>query len=690
MSIRKKVFLAVLGLCLASVLLIAGANFIQLFKSRNDLISRQETQSKTLRESNVSALIKNSQDNALTLAQSQSRIIMAKFNDIIGDMNALKSYLEDLYKDYRVENSFYPDEKVFLEPGVKLNDVKDELSRIRSFQDISRNILKDAEYNEAAFYASESGFMLDSKDTDYSQSKDTDRRQRDWYTGAVKKKDIYWTEVYTDLITNELMVTCSMPVYKPDGSLAGVVSNDIFVKDMTSEILGESSDLIKYIFLTNDFGRFIIGSISDKSLGDFLSTEHVNQVIEKISTVNSDETGTVIGDGVMVGYGGISKTNWRLGVLLDYDKIIEPANNVGTAIETSNEETVNAINSEIKRQLFISLILAVLISALVVYISERISKSITNPIEVLEEGVKVISSGNLDYKIDLKTGDELENLANSFNKMSIDLKNYINNLEKVTKDKEKIKAELSVATTIQESMLPCVFPAFPNVKEFDIYATMDPAKEVGGDFYDFFMLDEENLAFVISDVSGKGVPGALFMVIAKTLIKDRAMTGGSVSPSAVFERVNNRLCENNGAGMFLTSFMGVLNLRTGKLTFANAGHNMPLVYRKDKDSYEWLKTKPKFVLAGFPNLKYKDEETLLNKGDKIYLYTDGVTEALNPNSELYSDQRLFDELNNQNAKNLNPKDTLVYMAKSIEKFVNGAEQSDDITMLMIEVKEVKE
>ncbi len=296
-----------------------------------------------------------------------------------------------------------------------------------------------------------------------------------------------------------------------------------------------------------------------------------------------------------------------------------------------------------------------------------------------------IRGGNLDAVIGVKTNDEIGRLAASFNAMTGELKDYMANLTRVTADKERIATELNVATKIQTSMLPCIFPAFPERTEFDVYATMNAAKEVGGDFYDFFLVDDTHLAVVMADVSGKGVPAALFMVIAKTLIKNHAQSGET--PRDVFVNVNNQLCENNDANMFVTAFMGLLEIETGKFTYVNAGHNPPLVARAGQ-SFEWLTTKPGFVLAGMEGMKYVQQEILLAPGDRVFLYTDGVTEAMNPAGALYSDPRLIDFFNSADMRGRDAVDTLAALRADIDRFADGAEQSDDITMLMLEVKTV--
>ena len=255
-------------------------------------------------------------------------------------------------------------------------------------------------------------------------------------------------------------------------------------------------------------------------------------------------------------------------------------------------------------------------------------------------------------------------------------------LERQAKDSEerqRIETELDVANRIQADMLPCIFPAFPERPEFDIYAVMNPAKEVGGDFYDFFMVDEQHLAVVIADVSGKGIPAALFMVIGKTLIKDH--TKPDISLGAVFSEVNDLLCDANSEGLFITAFEGVLDLVTGEFHFVNAGHEIPFIARERED-YEPYRIKPGFVLAGMENMKYQAGSIQLAPGDKIFQYTDGVTEAMNGKEELYGMERLGSVLRMNTAKK--PEELLAAVKEDVDVFAGGAPQFDDITMLCVE------
>ena len=247
--------------------------------------------------------------------------------------------------------------------------------------------------------------------------------------------------------------------------------------------------------------------------------------------------------------------------------------------------------------------------------------------------------------------------------------------------RQRIETELNVATQIQADMLPRIFPAFPERPEFDIYASMTPAKEVGGDFYDFFLVDDDHLALVIADVSGKGVPAALFMVVAKTLLKNAAQAG--LSPAQALETANNQLCENNEAEMFVTAWLGIYEISTGKLTAANAGHEYPAI-RHGGGGFELYKDRHGFVLAGMENARYREYELELAVGDALFLYTDGVAEATDGENALYGTGRLLSALDRE--PDASPERLLQIVKRDIDRFVGDAPQFDDITMLAIQRK----
>ena len=277
--------------------------------------------------------------------------------------------------------------------------------------------------------------------------------------------------------------------------------------------------------------------------------------------------------------------------------------------------------------------------------------------------------------------EELSNLAHSIDTMETDMVQYIENLTAITAEREKADTELALAKSIQEDSLPTTFPAFPDRKEFDIYASMTPAKMVGGDFYNFFLIDDDHLAIVIGDVSGKSVPGALFMMVANILLSDRTRMGGT--PAEILAFVNNRIYETNKADMFVTLWLGILEISTGRIVAANAGHEDAAVCHKD-GSFELFKTKHDFVIGAMKNMQYQDFEIRLEKGDKLFLYTDGIPEATDKYNQMYSLDRMLDTLNRY--KDRTPQEILDGIHQSINAFVGEAPQFDDVTMVCLELK----
>ena len=276
---------------------------------------------------------------------------------------------------------------------------------------------------------------------------------------------------------------------------------------------------------------------------------------------------------------------------------------------------------------------------------------------------------------------EIDELSGAIDTMETDMVNYIDNLTAVTAEKERIGAELSLASTIQENSIPNIFPPFPDRNEFDIYASMTPAKEVGGDFYNFFLVDDDHLAFVIGDVSGKGVPAALFMMVTNILISDRTHMGGT--PDEIMTFVNHNLCEHNKADMFVTVWLGILEIPTGKVVFANAGHDDAAVYRHGGE-FEFHKTRHGFVAGGMDGVKFKRFELTLEPGDKLFLYTDGVPEATDANNGMFGMERMLAVLNENREKD--PQGILDGVRASVDAFVGEAPQFDDLTMLCLEYR----
>ncbi len=333
--------------------------------------------------------------------------------------------------------------------------------------------------------------------------------------------------------------------------------------------------------------------------------------------------------------------------------------------------------------IMISTILLSLFAA--IFVTSYLTRQVVKPI-------KMVSKEATRFAMENTKGEPFENiseikeisgLAHYMHKMETDMLEYIENITEITAEKERIGAELSLARNIQISSIPNEFPPFPDRKEFDIFASMTPAKEVGGDLYNFFLIDDDHLAIVIGDVSGKGIPAALFMMVSNILIMDWMHINDS--PAEVMNSINDIICARNAADMFVTLWLGILEISTGRIIACNAGHEDAVIYRKNGD-FTLTRTKHDLVVGALPGIKYHDYEITLNPGDKLFIYTDGATEATDNENRMYTLEKVVETLNK--VKDGSPREIVEGLHRSLDEFVAGAPQFDDITLLCIELKEV--
>jgi len=487
-----------------------------------------------------------------------------------------------------------------------------------------------------------------------------DYHSSNWYReiagNLTTENHVVWTKPYIDDSGSlSLMTTAGSGVFDEKGNLLAISTVDWKIEKIVDKLSAIKPTEKSFVLLYSPEKNYIItNTYTNSKAGD--SLKNIPWDI-KATSFEFDGTAYLSFDRTM-------NNGWILSVNIPKNEIFS--------------------EGEKGRRYFLwMLAIAAVINVLIAYF--LVSKLINNPLKHLACEVSKLAFGHLDTRIEIKSKSELGLLAETFNKMASDLQAAIEANARERAEKERIDTELGVATQIQASMLPCIFPPFPDRHEFDIFASMLPAKEVGGDFYDFFFVDENNLAVIIADVSGKGVPAALFMVIAKTLIKNNACSGKNLKD--VFEIVNNVLNENNDTLMFVTAFMGYYDITSGKFVYVNAGHNPPLIKRCG-GSYEFLKIDPHFFLAWNKDTQYSEEEIILHPGDVLYLYTDGVTEAMNKDNELFSEQRLLGVLNKYGDSP--PKELLPAVKQEIDSFADGTEQADDITMLALKVNTISE
>lgn len=667
-SIYSKIRKNILGVALVFAILLTVL-FLAILAVQWVRMNRDnEVLSENLVDSTTDCVSSYGENVAETLAEAYTRQIDQNFLQARKEVEAVANYMTSLYTSPPRNREEEPAEtdSIALISGTGPEEVREELGIIVSGRDYIRSIpdYDTDKLNVLDIYlTTESGMVLDGSGKDYTGQAYTDLREEKWYKGACEKKGAYWAEPFLGKETGLKKITCSVPFYGPGGEIKGVACIDLAVDNIYETALKINSNQVKHVILLDASGRVMVNpdryELSPEDAGD----------------------GTSVRDGEVLVVSQIPENKWKLSVVLDQKELEQMVLQLRQTIADSGSK-----QNDMTRKLMITLgaIIAV-VTALgigaVMRISKRVANSLVSPIEILNTQVQGLGRGRLE-PVSLSSDDEIGELAVSFNRMIEELREYINNYARVSADKERIETELNVATQIQADMLPSIFPAFPERREFDLYASMTPAKEVGGDFYDFFLVDDDHVALIIADVSGKGVPAALFMVIAKTLLKNCTQTG--LSPGKILEKVNNQLCENNDAEMFVTTWLGILEISSLKMTCVNAGHEYPAIRRKG-GKFELYKDRHGLVLAGMRDVKYGEYQIQLEKGDCLYVYTDGVAEATNGQEELYGTERMLCALNSR--KGAGVEELLEMVRADIDQFVQDAPQFDDITMLSLEIKE---
>lgn len=493
-------------------------------------------------------------------------------------------------------------------------------------------------------------------------------RYQDWYQIPMELNRPVWSEPYYDEGGgNILMATYSVPFKNPNmpSETDGIVTADISLAQLT-DIVSEIKILkTGYAVLLSKTGAFITHPD-----GKLIMNETIFSQAEKDNNPQLREMGRKM----IAGETGFALTETEnLGKCWIYYAPI-PTNGWSIALFFPQNELMASITSLTNRTLLLS---AAGLCALVIVIL-MLSRSITKPLKAMSTAAEIIGTGNFDAPVPtLETEDEIGRLACTLHYMQDELKEHIRRLTETTAVKQRIESELNIARDIQLSFLPKLFPPFPDNHHFDIYALIQSAKEVGGDLYDFQMLDDEHVCFVIGDVTGKGVPAALFMAVTKTLLKVTATK--NLSPDLVLAAVNDDLSEGNEKAMFVTTFIGILNIRTGEVVYSNGGHNTPLIIRADNTA-AYMEPLEGVVVGAMNGMTFQKASVKLNPGDMIFLYTDGVTEATAPGNELYGEDRLLADL--QGVSALPIKEIVHSVLGKLIEFSQG-DQADDITMLVI-------
>ena len=513
-------------------------------------------------------------------------------------------------------------------------------------------------------------------------------RERPWYKGAVAADGLFFTGIERDAFSNRLQVTCSVPV-KLNGEIVGVAGLDVIMESV-ADLNSDDSNPGTYVYVVNDRAQVILGhdsgsifEISDQAVDlRSLNNEELSQFIDRALCEVTGLNAVTIGNKSYYMVGAPMPTvGWAVISVIDKELTERPEKLLLGEYNRINDEASGKFSDGTARTRVTSIIILAILFVIGLAAALIAARRIVKPIEQMTRSIVRSSQTGETFKMEdcYRTDDEIELLAESFEDLSQKTKRYIGQITEITAEKERISTELSLATKIQAAMMPHIFPAFPGRPEFDIYASMDPAKEVGGDFYDFFLIDDDHLCMVMADVSGKGIPAALFMMASKIILQSCAMLGQS--PAEILTKTNEAICSNNQEEMFVTVWLGILEISTGKLTAANAGHEYP-VLKSGSGEFKLLKDKHGLVIGAMDGMKYSEYSVQLEPGTKLFLYTDGVPEATNGENELFGVERMLTALN-KSADDA-PQKILNDIRAAVDDFVREEEQFDDITMLCME------
>ena len=531
-----------------------------------------------------------------------------------------------------------------------------------------------------------------------------DAKRRPWYVGALVHERTYFTPVNLDAYTGEPQIMVGVPVYV-NGELAAVCGGSIRMETMGNIVsnaqLGDYTDSC----LINENGNVLYSSRSEGELGletnglKSLQESSNPQLVALVSEALEGDVGfsliTIDGENTYIAYAPVKTVGWTQLLVISQEDLNLTGRVLMEKTDSVMEKSLTEVRKTESMTVLGDLAIAAALLVLATLASMVLANGLVRPIRRMTQRVSQMEGDNMSFHVDqaMLTGDEIEVLARSFEDMSVKMQGYVAEIVAITSEKQRLETELSVASQIQENMLPTHFPPFPDRNEFNLYAVMDPAREVGGDFYDFFLIDDDHLAVVVADVSGKGVPAALFMVISKTLIKNVTLSGVYTSPAEILKDVNNRLCEGNEDNMFVTAWLGILTISDGSLLSACAGHEYPVFYRKN-EGFILEKDPHGLAMGGMEGVRYKDAVWKMHPGDLLFLYTDGVPEANNSAHELFGNERMLTSLDrslrelggDQETDDMDLYLFLRAVREQIDDFVGETPQFDDLTMLCLEYR----
>lgn len=710
LDIRRKVLFLVLSGSLLTFILITVFFVFSMLHARKTLDDQTEALAGSAAEYAEELLEAEIKKRMEETTRMRAQVINNGLIETVADVIFISEEMSDLlqkgvrFSEEPVPNAMYTDVPagrpfILYSPSLVKQGVSSSLqNEIDRASGIFGTLERMSRYYPNAFAGSKNGYLLmvqekgEANAISYfcgeSVRSSYDPRERSWYKLGKDVTEPVFTDSYLDAGTGDLCVSAVMPYYDA-GGVAGVVGLDCSIQDLYEQIRQTAISRNEHSFILGKKGEIIVSSKKEGILSPSRERQDLRQsgdaslAREAANMVEGKSDIRVVSvDGVeyYLAYAPLKLQGWSFGTLVKKEEALAPAMEAKSEVHDWMEDFRTMLRNELAgNTAALAVALALLLAGFIAF-STWSAKQFVKPILELEDGVKQIARGNLDKTLSLQTGDEIEQLADSVNNMTAALKTHIADLSKMTAEKERITAELSVARHIQEGMLPKTFPAFPDKTEFDIYASMQAAKEVGGDFYDFYLVDEDHLAVTIGDVSGKGVPAALFMVVARTVLQNNTLLLKKAEAlGEIMARANDRLCQDNEEDMFVTVFTGILNIRSGEFCYANAGHNRPLL-RHGKSGFAWLPKADTCMMGLMEGMDFPVRKLQLDPGDCLFLYTDGVTEAMDEGGSLFSNDKL-EALLGTVPDDAEAKDILAMVSEAVKAHAGNAEQSDDVTML---------
>ncbi|MCM2465514.1 SpoIIE family protein phosphatase [Methanoculleus oceani] len=698
-SVRTKFLLVFLGLSTAALLFAGTLAFVQMDDVSWYALERSTDLGNRAINDSTTALERNAEESLLRLAQDQAYISNIVFEQVSGDLEVMGRYAATVMENPSMVRPRYfylqdeePEDRratsvLFLAPGIE-GDLPEERNAAGVMDDIFIPVSATNRNLASVYVGTGSGMaMIYPWTTGFDAN--FDPRLRSWFSQANETGGTVWSEPYVDLLGNGLMVTCSRPVYDTERGWVWVVGADVTIETINQQIIGTQVGDRGYAMLIDQHGNVISrpgltsgdmrwdGSFVAENL---LASENPD-LVAVAGKMTSGETGVArvgFDDGErFIAYAPVRSVNWSVGVVMPVDEVLAPIRTTRESILSASEDTAMHISSQQDRMktVFTGAFLALLV--VVALLTLAVTRHITRPIEELQKGSEAIGRGDLTCRVNVETGDEFEDLARSFNRMATELRGHIEDLRRTTAEKERIAKELEIAKEIQQSILPESAPVLPG---FDLAGFNLSAREVGGDFYDYIPVGEGCWGVEIADVSGKGVPAALFMALSRTLV--RASASQNLDPAGSILEANRYICMDSKTSMFVTLFYGILDTRKRTFSYVNAGHNPPLLFRAGSSEATLLMGKG-IALGIFDEIELELVQLQLNPGDTVVFYTDGVTEATNERDEEYGMERLTALISG--LLDRGAREMIDAIVEDVTAHAGNQPQFDDITLVVLKV-----